>query len=56
MSDKNLPAVPPPDDPLRRHAEDDDIQDREAARRRLEALLRTRAMADENADAEPENE
>jgi hypothetical protein len=54
--DESERAVPPPDDPLHRHAEDDDVLDREAARRRLEAILQTRRMPEENADAESEND
>ena len=46
------PAVPPPDDPLRRHHSDADAADRDAARRRLEAILQTRRMPAENDEPE----
>ena len=47
------PAVPPPDDPLRRHGADPDAaEDREAARRRLEAILHSRRMPDEQDEPE----
>lgn len=47
-----VPAVPPPDDPLRRHQQDADVHDQDAARRRLEAILHTRAMPDGNDEPE----
>jgi hypothetical protein len=46
------PALPPPDDPLARHGPDADAGDRDAARRRLEAILQTRRMPTENDEPE----
>jgi hypothetical protein len=46
------PALPPPDDPMGRHAQDADVSDREAARLRLEAILQTRSMPETNGEPE----
>jgi hypothetical protein len=46
------PAVPPPDDPRLRHegADADRAAEREAARKRLEALKRSREMPSSEGD------
>ncbi len=49
-----MPAVPPPDNPLERHRQESDVDDREAARLRVEAILRLRRAV--NVNDEPEEE
>ena len=44
----SVPATPPPDAPELRHQADADAADREAAGLRLEAILETRAMPDDD--------
>lgn len=56
-----IPAVPPPDDPLRRAMEfypDQEYKGREMAEKRLEAIRKTREMptaAEESLPTEPDN-
>lgn len=60
ISQPQIPAVPPPDDPLRRAMEfdpDREYKSREMAEKRLEAIRRTREMPtseEESSPTEPE--
>ena len=56
-SQPQMPAVPPPDDPLRRSTEfdpDREYKSREMAEKRLEAIRRTREMPTDSSESEPE--
>jgi hypothetical protein len=53
-SDSQMPAIPPPDDPLRRAQEfdpDREQKSREMAEKRLEAMRKTREMPTANEEA-----
>ncbi|MDX6530255.1 MAG: hypothetical protein QOH41_2545 [Blastocatellia bacterium] len=53
-SQPQIPAVPPPDDPLRRAEEfdpDREFKSREMAEKRLEAIRKTREMPTANEEA-----
>ncbi|HMJ24558.1 MAG TPA: hypothetical protein VK475_01960 [Pyrinomonadaceae bacterium] len=53
-SDSQMPAMPPPDDPLRRAQEfdpDREQKSREMAEKRLEAIRKTREMPTANEEA-----